>query len=158
MHSQNIAHRDIKLENILIDTREKIKIVDFGFSINFNLKDYKLIKNSICGSPCYMAPELVSFDPKLFDYCAIDIWALGVLLFKMLTGYFPFTGDNSNCLILKVLIGKDERVLFKKIKKGKFIIPKKLSKKVKTLLTDILKINSKDRLNSQQVNFLLYKS
>ena len=92
MHSQNIAHRDIKLENILIDTSERIKIIDFGFSVSFRNKNNKLKVR--CGTPCYMAPEfLVTNIKKLsYDPCAVDVWALGVLLFRILVGTYPFTG------------------------------------------------------------------
>jgi serine/threonine protein kinase len=58
MHSQNIAHRDIKLENILIGANQKIKIIDFGFSVHIHNKKQEI--KLLCGTPCYMAPELVT--------------------------------------------------------------------------------------------------
>ena len=88
MHSQKIAHRDIKLENILIDTNEKIKIIDFGFSVNFH-QDGKKMK-MLCGTPCYMAPEIVS--KKHYDAARADIWAMGIVLYRILFGIFPFAG------------------------------------------------------------------
>ena len=93
MHSQNIAHRDIKLENILIDTSERIKIIDFGFSIDYKSKEKQNKYAFLCGTPCYMAPELLEIKQKTCNLCKIDVWALGVLLFRMLVGTYPFSGD-----------------------------------------------------------------
>lgn len=95
LHSSNFVHRDIKLENILIDKKDKkIKIIDFGFSVSIQA-DKKL--NMFCGTPSYMAPEIVSKQ----DYNGkfVDVWALGILLFTMLCGKFPFKG----CFILKII-------------------------------------------------------
>lgn len=62
MHSVGIVHRDLKLENILLDEQNQIKIADFGFSNYWNdsgLKDQKELLKTSCGSPCYAAPEIV---------------------------------------------------------------------------------------------------
>lgn len=93
-HEKMIAHRDLKLENILITSTEYsdnnqtlIKIIDFGFSFDFS--EIKLTSN-YCGTPSYMAPEIIkrlSFDPSL-----TDIWAMGVILYYFFTGVFPFRG------------------------------------------------------------------
>ena len=89
-HAKNIVHRDIKMENILIDDSKKVKIIDFGFSI-VTEPDKKL--NIFCGTPSYMAPEIVS---KInYKGTPADIWALGILLFALLTGNFPFRGSTS---------------------------------------------------------------
>lgn len=75
---RNIVHRDIKLENILIDESSKtIKVIDFGFSICTGVK-----LKIFCGTPTYMAPEIVS----KVDYCGkkADIWALGIVLYVLL--------------------------------------------------------------------------
>jgi len=87
MHSQNYAHRDIKLENMLIDEYNCIKIIDFGFSCAISSQRLHKI---LCGTPCYMSPELVS--KQKYNPASVDIWALGILFYRMLTGVFPFSG------------------------------------------------------------------
>mmetsp|Transcript_41508 Transcript_41508/g.47877 ORF Transcript_41508/g.47877 Transcript_41508/m.47877 type:complete len:126 (+) Transcript_41508:1554-1931(+) len=84
LHKNNIVYRDIKLENIIIDTEGHIKLVDFGFA--------KVLKDSEktytnCGTPGYMAPEVI--EKYGTDYKA-DIWGLGVLLCEMIGGFTPF--------------------------------------------------------------------
>lgn len=89
-HKHAICHRDIKLENILIDRKiKRAKFIDFGFSTNFPID--KKVK-MFCGTPSYMAPEIVART----EYAGgpADIWAMGVLLFAMLTGKFPFKGTT----------------------------------------------------------------
>lgn len=87
LHSQGITHRDIKLENVILNEKNNIKVIDFGFSTVQN--PHKKIK-MFCGTPSYMAPEIVSrieyFGPPA------DIWSSGVLLFCLINGYFPFKG------------------------------------------------------------------
>ena len=59
LHERNIAHRDLKLENIMLDsTQSRVKIIDFGFSTCLSSKSKKL--NIVCGTPAYMAPEIVT--------------------------------------------------------------------------------------------------
>ena len=83
-HSRCIAHRDIKLENLLMDEQGILKIIDFGFSTC--IPNDKMVK-MFCGTPSYMAPEIVLKK----EYCGppADVWALGVLLYALLCGYFP---------------------------------------------------------------------
>ena len=88
LHSNSYVHRDIKLENILIDKKNKtIKIIDFGFSVSVQ-PDKKLCM--FCGTPSYMAPEIVS--KQEYNGKFVDFWAMGILLFTMLCGTFPFKG------------------------------------------------------------------
>jgi len=87
LHKHNIAHRDLKLENILINSDKNIKIIDFGFSL-VTSKNKPL--NICCGTPSYMAPELIA--KKNYYGHLVDIWALGILLFVLLSGQFPFKG------------------------------------------------------------------
>jgi len=86
MHKRNYAHRDIKPENILMQDSESLdlKIADFGFATAFNQTDK--LKQKL-GSPLYMAPEIVRGDQYT---SAVDIWALGVIGFIMLSGRPPF--------------------------------------------------------------------
>lgn len=83
LHKEGISHRDLKLSNVLVDHDNKLKLIDFGFADNSqkNLKEF-------CGTPSYMAPELV----LKVDYWGsfVDIWALGVILYRLLVGTFPF--------------------------------------------------------------------
>mmetsp|Transcript_12366 Transcript_12366/g.6147 ORF Transcript_12366/g.6147 Transcript_12366/m.6147 type:complete len:107 (+) Transcript_12366:68-388(+) len=97
-HSKNVTHRDIKLENILMDEAHCIKLIDFGFSTRMpNDKKMRIF----CGTPSYMAPEIVSKR----EYCGppADIWACGVLLFAMLCGTFPYKGPNDRELYRKII-------------------------------------------------------
>ena len=89
LHKKNIAHRDIKLENILAGENFLVKLIDFGFSIVAQ-KD-KLL-NIYCGTPSYMSPELA--NKKNYQGWLADIWALGVLLYVLLCGRFPFVGKQ----------------------------------------------------------------
>ena len=90
IHHMNppIMHRDIKPENILITSNMKAKLSDFGYSAYINPGD---IRNSICGTPVYLAPEMIKMtghDEK------VDIWSIGVLLFELLTGDQAWAGEN----------------------------------------------------------------
>lgn len=83
LHSKSISHRDIKLTNLLVDRDNRIKLIDFGFADNSgrSLRAY-------CGTPSYMAPEIVM--KKDYSGMAVDVWALGVVLYKLLTGEYAF--------------------------------------------------------------------
>ena len=102
------------MENILINKNSMVKLIDFGFSIVCG-PDEKL--NMFCGTPSYMAPEIVSKKPHLGK--PADVWALGVLLYKLLTGQFPFKG-------------KTDKELFSCIQGGIYDSPKFLSQEVKS--------------------------
>lgn len=88
LHDINIIHRDLKMQNILINEKYNVKLIDFGFA-HFYDKKKKL--SVYCGTPSYMAPELACRIP--YDGKATDVWSLGVLLYIMLTGEFPFKGS-----------------------------------------------------------------
>jgi MAP/microtubule affinity-regulating kinase len=109
-HHNAILHRDIKLDNILLDQELTVKICDFGVS-RFIRKE-EMIKEQ-CGTPAYIAPEIIK--NKGYTGFAADVWSTGVLLYVMITGTFPFTADNLTSLN-------------KTICKGKFILPSFISK------------------------------
>ena len=116
------------MENILLDeTKTVAKLIDFGFSTC--LPHERKVK-IFCGTPSYMAPEIVS---KLeYSGPPADIWALGILLYVILCGKFPFKGIN-------------DVDLFKKIKKGNIDFPDFINEDIKRLILKILKYNSNER-------------
>jgi len=111
LHSHDIAHRDLKLENIIFDkSSNRLRLVDFGFAretsrINPTTKHREtVLSNDSCGSLHYAAPEMFGQDPC--DSKKLDIWALGVITFGLLKGKFPFTGITDEQLALNILSGK----------------------------------------------------
>ena len=94
IHSKKIVHRDIKLENILIDLNNKIKICDFGIGIMLESED-ELIHDQ-CGTPMYMAPEIILNSKKGgYKGFPVDIWSAGIALYIMLSGTLPFNYKNN---------------------------------------------------------------
>ena len=94
LHRKKIIHRDLKLENLLLDRHRNVIITDFGFANNFSARSNDLMATS-CGSPCYAAPELVVQD-GMYVGAAVDVWSCGVILYAMLAGYLPFDDDPAN--------------------------------------------------------------
>lgn len=127
MHQKRIVHRDLKAENLLLDSGMNIKIADFGFSNEFT-PGTKL--DTFCGSPPYAAPEL--FQGKKYDGPEVDVWSLGVILYTLVSGSLPFDGQN-----LKEL---RERVL-----RGKYRIPFYMSTDCENLLKRFLVLNPMKR-------------
>ena len=111
----NIMHRDIKAENVMYGNENEIKMIDFGLATISHSDKERL---NMCGTPYYLAPEILSGRYGM----PCDIWSSGVLLFQVLTGGFPFDGNS-----------RDQ--LFARIKKGKFDMPKFLSKECGEFLT-----------------------
>src|SRR5882762_1641371 len=94
IHQKKIVHRDLKLENLLLDRHRNVIITDFGFANRFEHRSDDLMQTS-CGSPCYAAPELVISEGSYVG-SAVDIWSCGVILYAMLAGYLPFDDDPAN--------------------------------------------------------------
>ena len=100
MHSRNVAHRDLKLENVLIDRNTKqTKLIDFGLSTAVDsIAEEKLPYAG--GTPEYMSPQVASKKDHFADKA--DIWALGVVLFILVTGKLPFYGAYEDDLFRKI--------------------------------------------------------
>lgn len=96
-HSVGITHRDIKLENVLLQENHCVKIIDFGLS-TYLCGDKKV--NLFCGTMSYMAPEIVLGKETLGP--PIDVWAVTVMMYVMLTGTFPFRGVDCKDLCSKI--------------------------------------------------------
>ncbi|GAA5874834.1 hypothetical protein JCM8547_005254 [Rhodosporidiobolus lusitaniae] len=94
LHAKGVVHRDLKLENLLLDRNRNVIITDFGFANRFNDPTIDLMATS-CGSPCYAAPELVVQDGRYIG-TAVDVWSCGVILYAMLAGYLPYDDDPAN--------------------------------------------------------------
>ncbi|XP_042863696.1 MAP/microtubule affinity-regulating kinase 3-like isoform X15 [Penaeus japonicus] len=132
-HQKKIIHRDLKAENLLLDSEMVIKIADFGFSNEFTPGN-KL--DTFCGSPPYAAPEL--FQGKKYDGPEVDVWSLGVILYTLVSGSLPFDGSN-----LKEL---RERVL-----RGKYRIPFYMSTDCENLLKKFLVLNPARRASLETI-------
>uniref|UniRef100_A0A8C0DHE3 Protein kinase X-linked n=1 Tax=Balaenoptera musculus TaxID=9771 RepID=A0A8C0DHE3_BALMU len=98
LHSKEIVYRDLKPENILLDRDGHIKLTDFGFAKKLVDKTWTL-----CGTPEYLAPEVIQSKGH---GRAVDWWALGILIFEMLSGFPPFFDDNAFGIYQKILAGK----------------------------------------------------
>ncbi|XP_018333169.1 MAP/microtubule affinity-regulating kinase 3-like [Agrilus planipennis] len=132
-HQKRIIHRDLKAENLLLDSEMNIKIADFGFSNEFTPGN-KL--DTFCGSPPYAAPEL--FQGKKYDGPEVDVWSLGVILYTLVSGSLPFDGTTLREL--------RERVL-----RGKYRIPFYMSTDCENLLKKFLVLNPAKRASLETI-------
>ncbi|VDM14473.1 unnamed protein product [Wuchereria bancrofti] len=99
-HKHKVAHRDLKLENILLDANNNAKIADFGLSNYFS---DKTLLNTFCGSPLYASPEIINGTP--YRGPEVDCWSLGILLYTLVYGSMPFDGRDFNRMVRQIKRG-----------------------------------------------------
>ena len=134
IHGQNIIHRDLKPNNILFLDKEKthIVVIDFGISGFANGNQREKIK---AGTTTFLPPEIASGE-EYGSNRKLDIWALGIILYRMIEGVYPFEGKNAKEIILSILKGKLE--FNKKIK---------ISYPLRTLIEGLLEKNHRFRID-----------
>lgn len=125
-----IAHRDLKLENLMFDRHQNIRIIDFGLS--HSCKD---VMNTSCGSLAYIAPEVINGESYTES---ADIWSLGVILYSLITGYLPFGDDSESKLAQKILYMDAD-------------YPKEMSTELIDLLNKMLTRNPNQRITIKDI-------
>lgn len=101
IHSKNIIHRDIKLDNILLDGKGNVKIADFGVS---KVVQKNEVMREHSGTPAYIAPEIIK--DKGYKGFKADLWSAGVVLFALLYGTVPFKANNMKDLHQQIMMAK----------------------------------------------------
>ncbi|KAF3322630.1 CBL-interacting protein kinase 32 isoform X3 [Carex littledalei] len=135
-HSRGVYHRDLKLENLLLDAHGTLKVSDFGLSaLSQQMKGDGLLHTS-CGTPNYVAPEVL--EDRGYDGAKADVWSCGVILFVLLAGYLPFEDDNIMSL-------------YKKISAAEFTCPSWFSIGAMSLITRILNPDPEKRISISEI-------
>ncbi|GAB2234119.1 hypothetical protein Droror1_Dr00003356 [Drosera rotundifolia] len=135
-HSRGVYHRDLKPENLLLDEQENLKVTDFGLSALAETKHQDGLLHTACGTPAYVAPEVIS--RKGYDGPKADIWSCGVILFVLLAGYLPFHDSN--------LIE-----MYRKITRAEYKDPSWFPRDVRRLLAKILDPNPETRITIAKI-------
>lgn len=133
LHTRNILHRDIKLDNILLDGKGQVKIADFG--VSKQVKPGEIMREQ-CGTPAYIAPEIIR--DRGYQGFKADLWSAGVVLYAMLYGTVPFKANNM-------------QDLHKLILQAKYNLKEEISEPAKHLLRALLEPDPAKRFTIRQV-------
>jgi serine/threonine protein kinase len=135
LHRNNVIHRDLKLGNLFLNSQLQVKVGDMGLSTKLEKADDR--KKTICGTPNYIAPEIITGGTHSFE---VDIWSLGVILYTMLVGKPPFET-------------RDVKATYKRIKRGSYSFPDTvdLSKDSRTLIESLLQLVPEKRPSLTQI-------
>lgn len=134
LHDEGVLFRDLKLENVLLDSRGHARLTDFGLAKD--LGETGRTTNTMCGTPEYLAPEMI----QGFAYgVSVDFWSLGVLVYRMLVGRFPFSAATSG-----TETGND--ALFQAIIQEDVQIPSTVKGSAAVLISGLLNRNPEARL------------
>lgn len=131
LHDRNIIHRDLKPVNLFLNGKWELKIADFGLVYKLNKSNEQVYE--YCGTRKYMAPEIVNKPIKGYSF-GVDIWAVGIIMYQLFTGTFPFFNENE---ILKLEVSFPNDI--------------KMSNVAKDLIKQILEKNPKKRPNLTQI-------
>lgn len=134
-HGQGIAHRDLKPQNLLLDSNDNIKIADFGLA-NVQDANANTVLMTACGSPQYVAPEVL--NESGYNGHLADVWSCGIILYYLLSGQLPFDDRNQNAL-------------FAKIQRGQFRMPSAFSEEAKDLISKILVVDPQRRITIPEI-------
>ena len=135
-HSRGVYHRDLKPGNLLLNESHNLKISDFGLSALPDCKRQDGLLHTSCGTPAYVAPEVIS--RKGYDGAKADIWACGVILYVLLAGYLPFQDKN--------LVH-----MYKKICRAELKWPRWFSSDIRKLLRRLLHPNPSARISIAEI-------
>lgn len=135
-HSRGVFHRDLKLDNLLLDEDGNLKVSDFGLSaVTGQIRPDGLL-HTVCGTPTYVAPEILA--KRGYDGAKVDLWSCGVVLFALTAGYLPFNDYNPT-------------VLYRKIYRGQFRFPRWMSYDLRFLLSRLLDTNPSTRITVDEI-------
>jgi len=136
IHGQGYVHRDIKLENIILTHDDNVKIIDYDFLISTN----SLLSATTCGTPYYVSPEVLN---STYVDCRSDYWSLGVVIYLIVTGYYPFDGDTHHELFIAITMDSPDLSIIQS------------HSKYFNIVEGLLRKNPAERIDASQIRTIL---